>query len=216
MSTGDDDAGSSSFVSKNQGVSWETLISGSEALSRYLNIVFTEDYVYWATDSADTDKHYIYRLSRDANNVIDPSSVTQLTSLNDQNTATYALIYVRSQELLFCAERRDVNTSPQTINLIVYDLLDNTRKVIGQLSIPNDAYRFAQNGFRCRYIELNPEDEIYIGFSDRYGEHAGGYGNFIAGAGNKAKEACMLNTNAIKLRIFRVGSSIKYTLSNAM
>lgn len=114
--SGDTDALSKWWYSTDEGSTWTLLVNGTEEgwsgqVCRTINIVFTKDYAYWATDHGQ-NTHALYRIARDSQTgVFDLSTKTKITDL-PALFATNSICYVESPHGLFFYDR--IDTAPTT------------------------------------------------------------------------------------------------------
>lgn len=119
--TGDIDRHCRLWYSLDKGNTWQavsgipTVTTGNEQtvgqMWRFTNMIFTKDYVYWTTDSF-REQHVLYRLTRDANNIVDASSITALAFLDGHLTKgyaqpTYASAYIREPHGILLINRAE-------------------------------------------------------------------------------------------------------------
>lgn len=144
--TGDIDRHCRLWYSLNKGNTWQavpgipTVTTGNEQgigqLWRFTNMIFTKDYVYWATDSFHAN-HVLYRLTRDANNVVDASSITALAYLDghiakEYAQPTYASAYIREPHGILLVNRAEPRSDGK-LDVQFYSFDDNRAYVIKTL-----------------------------------------------------------------------------------
>lgn len=202
--TGDENQGSNIWISKDEGETWEFVFGPSEKYCRLLNFVFTEDYVYWATDSPTDSLHFLFKAQRNENGVINVGDAEELTQLLQPETgmllATYGLSYVKKLNVLMLLERVD-GGGWEWMPLRLWDLNTNQLKTIGKIySISGQKENI---GFRCQYLELYPKDDSIIC----------GYNNFFSYR-NKNKLLGNVNSSLIGTRINNILLRLGYTANN--
>ena len=131
LTAGDSSAESKWWYSTDKGATWTLLVSGADtgwgnSLCRTINFIFTEDYIYWATDHGEAggQHHTLNRIHRDSNTgIMDLSTKEQLTLL-PQLYATNSLCYVESPNGLFMYDRIDTSSSSvfgEPIKMLFWD-----------------------------------------------------------------------------------------------
>lgn len=103
------------WYSTDCGATWTELVHGSDVTStwgdmacRTINFIFTEDYIYWATDSY--KNHMLCRIQRDSETgIIDLTTFEKLADLK-AGCATNSLCYSEAPYGLFMYERIDSMT----------------------------------------------------------------------------------------------------------
>jgi hypothetical protein len=166
LTTGDDNNGAAIYGSSDYGVTWTTLISGSEKYGRLLNFIFTKDAVYWGSDSGLTDKHYFFQIPRGSSGVPDFANIKELYKFPNKTSeqATYALCYINNPHGLLFLDRCDaINTLP--FNVYFWSFETNSMHIIDTLYTMGGAS--LNNGFRCEAINCYQaigDDRIMCGF----------------------------------------------------
>ncbi len=183
LASGDDDDGAKTYYSTDQGSTWTLLFEGEEKYSRYVNLIFTEQYIYWATDSKKADTHYLFRTVRDNDNIISFPDIEELEDLNNGSTATYATVYLEPLGKLFIADRRDADDGDY-VDIKVYDITSDTLTTLKRIYSASNS-RLA---FRCLYTDYVSRDgRVVCGYGSNYINNNGGYANWVAAFGNIAK-----------------------------
>ena len=171
IATGDLRSKSQMWYSRDNGDTWEqqtftdpstgeTLTSG-EKYFRILNYNFTDNYVYWSSDSS--KKHAILRCERAETGELDPDSITVLAELErlEGSPATYGTVYDPANNFMVLMERCDENAD--TMRFRVYDLDDDTIKTIDTINVAGSDS--GHIGFRTEYTEFAPRDGVIkVGF----------------------------------------------------
>lgn len=207
-STGDEHEGSKVFVSKDKGDNWELLYGPSEKYCRLLNYIFTEDYVYWATDSPTNRYHYLFRTQRDENGVIKIGDAEELTQLEQPESgmllATYGLCYLKLLNVFVLLERVD-GGGYSWMPIRMWDISSNKLLNIGEIkSVSGEALNI---GFRCQYLELYPKDfSIICGYNDH-----SSYRNYNKILGNKDSTISSNRINNLLLRLGKNGENYNIT-----
>lgn len=163
MATGDHNQGASIYYSKNAGVTWTQLGYG-ELQCRLLNMIFTKDYIYWASDSGLSDKHGIFRVGRLDNGIMDFSSLEKLCDYPyvSSQQATYSTVYLKEKNMLLFLDRFD-NTG-NSMNIYYYDITNNKFDILKTITSVNNAN--VNLGFRCSAVNwyATSTNEIICGF----------------------------------------------------
>ena len=171
LATGDYKNKAQMWYSRDNGRTWtqqtftdpdtgDTLTSG-EKYFRILNYNFTEDEVYWSSDSS--KNHAILRCGRTESGELDPDSIEVLAELEmiEGHPATYGTVFYPEYNLMVLMERCD--WTAQSMLFRVYDLEDGTVKAIDTINVAGDEPR--NIGFRTEYTEFIPTDgRIKVGF----------------------------------------------------
>lgn len=206
LSTGDDSSAAGIWYSKDYGNTWTQIGILSEKYCRLLNIVFTEDYVYWATDTNWGNIHYLFKAERDTNGIIDWDSIEDYCNLPDLNyQATYGIAHIPELNAIFLFERNDRGQTEFTIRMV--DLNDASLHSVH--TFHNASGLGAYCGFRTRFSEWYPINGfIRVGYdcrktstqNDAINNNAifGNEGN--ANHGNK-------NINNLAMQIYRTADS---------
>ena len=199
ISSGDYGPHARIYVSKDNGDSFTEILAGSEKYCRLLNLVFTKDFIYWATDTIGTN-HGFFKAPRNAQNVLDVSNITDVLIFPTESAATYATIYMPKIDVLVFLGRHDGDKLSILIDL--WDFKSNTLVQIGEISAVGGVA--APIGFRCEAFEYVPKDnEVICGYSRDLGP--GGYANNLGLLGNTRDITRKVNN--IILTIDRVGKS---------
>ena len=163
-SIGDRDNAASIFYSADDGVTWKPLVANNEAISRQMNFIWQPDAVYWATDSGNLGKHFLFMATRDQTGIISPDSIQKLYRFYT-HTATYQLCYLREPEALLALERYDGRMSSGPLNVYYFNLSTHKMRLIRRiLSAQENTFL----GFRCEAITAwqgASDDCIVCGFS---------------------------------------------------
>ena len=218
MSTGDDNEGSMLFCSTDNGSTWTQLVSpdsdgqtneygwitGSEKYCRALNFIYTEDYIYWASDTNNLSIHYLFRVGRDANGVFDFGSVVDLLQIPENSGAsTYGLVYLPQYNAIFMLDRTDRDATTMDLRMVMLD--DNSIITVGKMeAIASNLPNGSRLGFRYRFATKYSKDGVInIGFGlrgnnyDNYINHNKGFGN----TGTWKDGSGIYNINNMVLRI---------------
>lgn len=207
VGTGDDDTGSQVWHSTDNGETWTQTMSASQKYCRMLNMIFTPDYIYWASDNFDIDKHYLFRCERNASNILDISTVTELANLYHDPVATYGIAYLRTQNLFVFLDRADLNSASE-MPFRLYDLTEERLVTLATLeTATGEPMAF---GFRTEYSEFNPSgNSILCGFGLKFGPQ--NTRNLIKGLGN-AGDPSGWEDNVNNLRLIINKSGTYYSL----
>lgn len=150
LTAGDSSPESKWWYSTDYGATWTLLVSGSDtgwgnSLCRTINFIFTEDYIYWATDhgQAGAQHHTLNRIARNSQTgVMDLSTKEQLTLL-PQLYATNSLCYVESPNGLFMYDRIDTASSSvfgEPIRMLFWDFATEQLVEIASLKLTQETW----------------------------------------------------------------------------
>lgn len=211
ISTGDDDVGSQLWYSQDGGETWTLTREPSEKYCRSLNLVFTKDYIYWASDSPDPDNHYLFRCERNTSGVIDFSTLTEIMSLYVPYVATYGIAYMPMLNVLVFLDHCDTET--QSMPFRLYSIDENRLYTMGTLETADGEAR--QLGFRTEYSEWYPSGNyVLCSFGKRL--RLGQYKNYIKGVGNAGDfDGYADNVNNLKIGIYKTANGYGYKMGTA-
>lgn len=203
-STGDNSIGSAMYMSKNNGETFTTILSGSEKYCRVLNWVFTKDWIYWATDT-NGSPHWFFKAPRNSLGEVDTTKIIDVLQFPMDSWATYATIYMPKINALVFLARADGAATELPID--IYDLKNDRFIKIDTLKpVDNVASTF---GFRCECFEWIPRgNEIACGFSRILGP--GGYENKIGILGNTSDATKKVNNLILTIDRFGDDFTISY------
>ena len=160
--TGDTDAGAKVLYSRDYGDTWTLLKENSEKYCRVLNYVFTDEYVYWSSDASASNYHYLFRIKRNEEGLLDFDTVEDWIHLGDVTSATYGTILLEELNILVILDRQDAETD--NVLLRVVDVSTGERLTVAEFHTPNNLQKMI--GFRTRYTEWNPIGNIIrVGFA---------------------------------------------------
>lgn len=202
--SGDDDTSSGIWASTDGGQTFSQLGTFNRRQWRMLNMVFTPEYIYWASDDwADTSpNHALWRARRDSAGVLDPNSLVELYNFRNLDKslivdvnrylrlATYSTVYLQKYNALMMLDRDDDGVH-SGIQLRVYDI-DTDSMYIAATVTPTRSNSLW--GFRCEAVELYPTgNEVVISFGRNYENRINVLGNAGGGVLNQ------VNTMRIRL-----------------
>ena len=210
VTSGDNDIGTGIWYSTDSGETFTQLDEYSDAKYRMLNMVFCDDYIYWATDDW-APHHVIWRAERDANGLIDADSLTVLLTFPNESAsqyiATYATVYIPAYNVLLILNRIDTNNpdlSTTSIPVLVYDFNDSTLYTAGYVTRAKTAH--SQIGFRTEAITFTTRDnKVVCSFSAKYPNH-----NKMLGNADGETRSTQVNTIEMTLHKLSNGYSINY------
>ena len=205
VATGDDDNGAYVFYSVDGGENFIQAREPSEKYCRLLNFSFTKDYIYWATDTAVQDYHFVFRCKRKSENgVIDYSTIEELANIpyTDDHQATYGTALIPELNILFLIERCDGSGTATSMPVRIYDFEDDQLKTIGTLYSALGEEKFL--GFRCEFSEFYPiGGKIRFGFGSKPFPRST-YVNFIEAFNNEGyTQGSVNNINNLEMQVFR-------------
>lgn len=137
--TGDIDRHCRLWYSLDKGDTWQAVPNAVGALSgnaqaegqkwRFVNMIFTKDYIYWATDSFFYE-HNLMRIRRGANGVADADTLEKITNLEvgmskGNSQATYAMAYIREPNGLLIIDRAEPRTD-KMLDVKFFSFEDNS------------------------------------------------------------------------------------------
>ena len=166
-STGDEDAESMILYSTDDGDTWTVLRSGDQKVCRQLNFIFTEKYIYSATDSLSSSSDRVFiRTTRDANGLMKTADadVDVLYTFNYPGFATYHICYFEKPNGILLLERSDTKSSAYLGTFYFWDIAANKMRYAGSFEPNGNVYL----GFRCEAVSHYPEivdNKIVCGFS---------------------------------------------------
>lgn len=218
MSTGDDLIGAMMWASTDNGSTWTQLVSpdsdgqvnqygyinGSEKYCRCLTMTFTKDYIYWATDSSSATLHWLFKAQRDANGVLDYSTVIDYVNIPANNGAsTYGTAYVPELNAIVLLDRCDVVATEMDLKLVTLD--DGQLYTFGKLESASGSRNI---GFRTRFSEWYPKNGlIHFGFAMHIGRLTNainqnkGFNN--SGSGDHPEN----NINNLAMQVYKTGNN---------
>lgn len=210
VTSGDNDVGTGIWYSTDGGLTFTQLDEYDDKKYRMLNMVFRNDYIYWATDDW-APNHVIWRVARDNNGLIDPETLTVLLTFPNESAsqyiATYATVYIPSYNALLILNRIDTNNSSlstTSIPVLVYDFNDSTLYIAGTISRAKTEH--SQIGFRTETITFTTRDnKVVCSFSTNYPNH-----NKMLGNADGETRATQVNTIEMTLHKLSNGYSINY------
>lgn len=211
ISTGDDDIGSQLWYSTDDGDTWSLAREPSEKYCRSLNLIFTEDYIWWASDSSAAVNHFLFRCERNASGVIDFSTITEVMSVYVTGVATYGLSYLPMLNALVLLDKCD--TAETEMPFRIYSIDDGQLYTMGTLETADGNEQ--KMGFRTEYSEWYPNGNyILCGFGKRL--RLGDYKNYIKGAGNAGNyDGYAENVNNLRISIFKKANGYGFAIRTA-
>ena len=205
IATGDYKNKAQMWYSRDNGRTWEqqtftdpytgNTLTSSEKYFRILNYNFTEDAVYWSSDSS--KNHAIFKCSRAESGELDPDSIEVLVELDmiEGHPATYGTVYYPEYNLMVLMERCD--WTAESMLFRVYDLDDDSVKEIDTIYVAGDEPRNV--GFRTEYTEFIPTDgKIKVGFGNNVR-----YRNYNDLCGNPGDSDWTNNINNLWIEVYR-------------
>lgn len=184
--TGDDDTAAAVYHSLDGGKTFELSHPTSEKYCRMLNFIFTQEAIYWTSDTYKENYHFIFKAKRLENGVIDYDTLEEICHLplpgGNNVLATYSTVYLETLNVLVLLERCDAQ-GDSSMPFRLFDLNDNTLHVMGVLKSVGGTVK--NMGFRNEYVELYPKSNIFrVGFGGKLFP-TGGYLNHFDILGNK-------------------------------
>ncbi|MBQ1569691.1 MAG: hypothetical protein IIZ78_01105 [Clostridiales bacterium] len=165
--TGDSPTGSYSYYSLDGGETWNLLYGPNKDRCRRLTYVFTEEKVYWASDSYESEYHHFFIAERNANGVVDIENATRISLDSTNAQACYGCVYLQSLNLVAMMDRID-SDGRAIYNWYCYDITENQVVKIGEIKSVNGVN--SHLGFRCNFVDWYPVDDIInVGFNPSSG-----------------------------------------------
>ena len=165
--TGDSTSGSYNYYSTDNGATWMLLYGPNKNRCRRLNYVFTKDYVYWASDSYESEYHHFFIAQRDNDGLVDVGNATQVNLPSTNQQACYGCAYVQSLNAVVMMDRIDGSGS-SVFYWYCYDIDSQTVKLIGEIHSINNA--IVHLGFRTKFVDWYPiGNTILAGFNPASG-----------------------------------------------
>lgn len=208
--TGDSPAGSYSYYSTDNGLTWTLLYGPDKNRCRLLTYIFTENKVYWASDSHETDYHHLFVADRDANGLIEVANATQIDLDSTNHQACYGCVYVKQLNCIVMMDRCDGVSS--TFNWYCYDIGTNSVKKIGEFHTSDGSATYL--GFRAKFVDWYPRSScIAVGFNPASATGATAQDtnrNPLCGNGGGATGDGGDRINNLMLHIYKNGSEYSY------
>ena len=158
FATGDDDTAAAVYYSLDYGDTWSMLREASEKYCRLLAFTFTEEYIYWGSDSA--AYHYFFKARRGADGVLDYSSVEEIPIPAENGLfATYGQAYLPMYKSVFLFDRQDGGGTAKRMPLRLVNLDTLAIKTIGYMEAAADGVTTGI-GFRTLFSEWYPQGNI--------------------------------------------------------
>lgn len=180
------------------------MLSGSGKYCRLLNFIFTADKVYWATDTAEQSKRWLFSVDRDINGVPDFSNIKEIYNFPyiAGGQATYTTAYIRDLNGILILDRKDDINSADDIPIRFYDITKDRMHTIGYAQNIDGAEINTdqmQSGFRCEAVNWYQgfnTNKIVCGFG-YYKNNNEWLGNTL---GSNKDRVCNLALEVIKIR----------------
>ena len=144
LTSGDRDWQLKWWYSTDFGATWTLLTDNSTngweaGTGRCINFVFTEDYIYWATDSQGS--HTLNRIERGSNGVIDPATRYKICNLPN-GQASNSICYMDTPKGLFMYDRIGESGAlgGQGFDVQWYDLQTNELKTIMHIFLTTNSW----------------------------------------------------------------------------
>lgn len=207
LGTGDDDIGAQTWYSVDDGETWTIAREPSEMYCRALNMMFTNDYIYWASDTALANQHKLFRCARNQNGIIDYSTVQIVANLYLSGVATYGIAFLPGVNAIAILDYCDVKHS--SMPLRVYDL--EKEELVTAFTLESVDGSDQHLGFRTEYSEFHPNgDYILCGYGAVFSGTSSSYANFNKGLGNtRSSTGSYYETvNSLRFSFYRHGGNI--------
>ena len=199
FSSGDNNVSSAVWYSTDGGNNLTQLDNYDAGKYRMLNMAFTKNYVYWASDQWKPD-HFLWRIARnESTGVLDVSTLTKLVTFDDEvvgdvsRIATYTTVFMPCFNCLVMLDRDDSGIH-SSVPVRVYDIESGNLYTIAEMTPLSSG---VNTGFRnvavtC-YVKSN---EIVCSFDKKLLNYNKLLGNNLTS-----------RINNLVLRIYKNGSS---------
>lgn len=207
--TGDSPTGSYSYYSLDSGETWNLLYGPDKDRCRRLTYVFTDDKVYWASDSYESEYHHFFIAERNANGVVDIENATRISLDSTNAQACYGCVYVQSLNIVVMMDRIDRDGSA-IYNWYCYDITENQVVKIGEIKSVNGVN--SHLGFRCNFVDWYPVDNIInVGFNPSSGAvNPDTNVNALCGNLGGTQGDGSTRVNNLALSLFKRGNSMSF------
>ena len=170
VSSGDGDTSAAVWYSIDGGYNFIQLDGYNRAKYRMLNMVFTKENVWWASDDW-RDTHKFWKASRGDNGVIDPTSITEILTFpysdpegSFNRIATYSNVYLECFNAILFLDRDDEGTMDY-IPLRIYDIDRQQLYEVANI-YPSSTGLY---GFRNECVTIYPKgNQVVVSFGLNY------------------------------------------------
>ena len=209
--TGDDDTSAIVYYSMDDGDTFTVLYGPSEMYCRLINYVFTEDWIYWVSDTNVFSKHYLFKAPRSVDGSLDYNNIVQVQQLPDiDNLASYYCVLLPTENCLLILNRFD-GIGSVDLPLFVYDLTYNTLVTVDSIAsvkTPTSNY-----GFRVVYVDTKTtNNKVLVGFSIKLNESSD-YMNYLDILDNPNSLNVIEKVNSFIIEVTRNGSNFDVVYS---
>ena len=113
LTVGDDNDSAKIYQSDDLGENWVVVVESQEKYARLLNFVYTENKVYWGSDSGLTDMHAFLSVNRNSDGTPNFDSITEIYNFGyvPGEKATYTTAYISDPNGLLFLDRFDSPTN---------------------------------------------------------------------------------------------------------
>ena len=168
LTTGDDDSAAAIYESSDYGETWNMVLgetSDAEKYCRLINFIFTENNVYWATDSGLPNKHFLFEIDRDANGVPDFTNIKELFKFPNYDSwqATYVSAYIEDPNGLLFLNRTDLGHN-EPLDVYFWSFETSSMHVIASIDKSREG---VPHGFRSQatnWYQSPSDGRIVCGF----------------------------------------------------
>lgn len=208
--TGDSEDGSASYYSKDNGATWTRLFRPDRNRCRRLTYVFTKDYVYWASDSYQSEYHHFFIAQRDEDGVVNIEGATQIDLDSTNYQACYGCAYIQALNAVVMMDRIDFNGG-NIFYWYCYDIDSQSVKLIGTINAVGSTTD-AHLGFRCKFVDWYPtSNSILIGFNPGSASvNPDTNVNALCGNGGGETGTGVTRINNLVMHIYKSGSEYSF------
>ena len=162
--TGDSYDSSYVYHSTDGGLTWTLTYGPDKKRCRLLNMVFTEDKIYFASDSYQSQYRGFFIAERDSTTgVVDIENAIEVSLAAINYQACYGCVYLKEIQLIAILDRND-SRSNKPLYLKGYDITNGQIKSIA--TIPLAGSDTGYTGFRGKFVNWYPDDNsILFGFN---------------------------------------------------
>jgi hypothetical protein len=179
-----------------------------------LSMTFTAEYIYWATDAATAGNHFLFKAQRDANGVLDYSTVVDWVSIPFANyAATYGTALIPELNAILLLERTDNAETEMPVRMVT--LADGELHTIGKMYVCDDLPNGANLGFRTRFSEWYPYNGLVrVGYDLMMQRHnnATNQNKGFSNEGHTSVGKGSKNINNLFLQVYKAGSDYGFHL----
>ncbi|MGP6146545.1 polysaccharide deacetylase family protein [Jeotgalibaca sp. A122] len=139
LAVGDDAASSKIYESNDLGETWTIVVENSEKYARVINFVYTEDKVYWGSDSGLPYMHSFVSVDRNLEGKPNFDQITDMYNFGyiPGEKATYATVYLEEPNGILLLDRFDSPTNIP-LEILFWSFETNSMHTVGIFNSLND------------------------------------------------------------------------------